>query len=199
MVQFPINWTLTDIKVSGIISGQYISELKLNNEWTIVCVWKENSNKFLKPHCIEFRRVYTTDEVSVSGTLYLRNSSKVRTIRKKGHQSVRSGPQILPEQKFSKFMESGSPSIVINLNDTTSGCLTTVYRLHGVVNITSVSTLGNKKCRKCVHMKPLVELSNDLGRLLDPETCCLADVNLKCGDASIPAHKIILSQGSHGP
>ncbi|GFS72389.1 speckle-type POZ protein [Nephila pilipes] len=49
---------------------------------------------------------------------------------------------------------------------------------------------------KDIKNKFLNELSNDLSRLLDPETASFVDVHLKCGSVAIPAHKSILSMRS---
>ncbi|CAL1279990.1 unnamed protein product [Larinioides sclopetarius] len=180
MVQFFLNWTEKDIRVSNMPCGQFISEQKLSNEWKIVCFWNGKLGKSLKPHSLEFRRVTAIDVVTMYGTFYPHPT--VRTIRKRGQSS-----EMPPKLLFHTFMESGSSSKVIDVYDPhlefNSG-------LHGDVTITHLTNYG---CRKCVH---LAELSNDMRRLLEPENCCLADVYLKCGEASIPAHKIILSARS---
>ncbi|CAL1285697.1 unnamed protein product [Larinioides sclopetarius] len=54
---------------------------------------------------------------------------------------------------------------------------------------------ANKESKQKIQLKSLEELSKDLERVLS-ESSRFADVTLKCGGASIPAHKIILSARS---
>ncbi|CAL1285696.1 unnamed protein product [Larinioides sclopetarius] len=54
---------------------------------------------------------------------------------------------------------------------------------------------ANEESKEKIQLKSLEELSKDLERVL-AESSRFADVTLKCGGASIPAHKIILSARS---
>ncbi|GBM95827.1 Speckle-type POZ protein-like B [Araneus ventricosus] len=107
------------------------------------------------------------------------------------------------KRKILKVMQPRSSSLEISFDDMKDPIFfcSLNYSLKGVLNIFSISDIcangfKNGEFWKSVHLQSLAELSNELESLLDPETCCFADVNLKCGNASIPAHKNILSARS---
>ncbi|GBM95831.1 Speckle-type POZ protein-like B [Araneus ventricosus] len=189
MVQFPINWTLTEVKVNTAVNGERISELKLNDEWTVMCFWHQNQFGYLKPLSVKIRRKFACKEILIFGTLSL-----------SGSITVRGSDRMESKRKFSELMNLGSSPLEIKFNDPQEPILfcDTDYSLQGVINIISINEISSKdfqnaECRKCVQVKSLVELSNDFECLLNPETCCFADVTFKCGNASIPAHKSLLS------
>ncbi|GBM77495.1 Speckle-type POZ protein-like B [Araneus ventricosus] len=190
MLRFPIEWKELygsyDERRSAMISN-----LNLNGEWTLACVWNRQGIKF-KLDFIEIHRKITCEETcekTVSGTLSLREN---------GHT--------VSTQTFSKSVKSGSSfTKLINLRQDISFIPWDVrkvrHSLHGVVNILSVSEkcssdFESKGCKMCIQPKSLVQLSDDFERLLNPQTSCFSDVNLKCDSASIPAHKLILSARS---
>ncbi|GBM32449.1 Speckle-type POZ protein-like B [Araneus ventricosus] len=64
------------------------------------------------------------------------------------------------------------------------------------IQLKSLEELANEESKQKIKLKSLENLSNDFKRLLEPKGSCFADVTLKCGDISIPAHKNILSARS---
>ncbi|GBM77496.1 hypothetical protein AVEN_226398-1 [Araneus ventricosus] len=152
--------------------------LKLNDEWTLSCVAKNIAFD------IEIRRKINCEEISISGAL-----------------SFRKNDQKASRQTFTKLIESGSSfTKLIDLHTNLQYSSDCLY-LHGVVNIISnsekcTSDFETRGCKIFYQPKSLVQLSDDFERLLDPQTSCFSDVNLKCGSASIPAHKLILSARS---
>ncbi|GBM77491.1 Speckle-type POZ protein-like B [Araneus ventricosus] len=179
MLRFPIKWNLT---FSDIHNSRTC--LNLNDEWTLSCVTTQVAFAIYKLDVIEIRRKINCEETCVSGAL-----------------SFRKNEEKASRQVFSKLIESGSSFAKLIDVHTDFQYHNDYFYLHGVVNIISVSEkcssdFETRGCKIYFQPKSLVQLSDDLERLLDPQTSCFSDVNLKCGSASIPAHKLILSARS---
>ncbi|GBO21662.1 TD and POZ domain-containing protein 3 [Araneus ventricosus] len=180
MLRFPIRWEMTE---DDSKKSQYTSKLRLNDKWEveIVCISKNIEYDRNLDQSIKICREVTSEELLVTGTLSLERYGKA-----------------VSTQEFSKLMKPGSSFILTNFSHAHRNFgepklvyYLPIYSLSGVVYVAY-----SQDFHPYIQPKSLVQLSNDLGRLLDPQTSYLADVTLKCGSTSIPAHKLILSARS---
>ncbi|GBM15931.1 Speckle-type POZ protein-like B [Araneus ventricosus] len=166
--------------ITDVERTRQVSNVKLNDNWSVVCA--TNDYEFAS---IEIHRVNMAGEFSVSGELKLKKSGL-----------------LLWEKTFSRFIKTESALIEIDSNiNLMSSVISHYYTLHGIVNISYISDkqdteLTNGESKKRIQLKSLLELSNDFEQCLAPKETCFADVTLKCGGASIRAHKCILSARS---
>ncbi|GBO17702.1 Speckle-type POZ protein [Araneus ventricosus] len=176
------------MKISTNISqlgSYYLTGLDYNG-WSVVCLWSYESSPV--PESIEIRRKIVVGELVIEGKLTL----------------LRNDEAIL-EQNFLQRMRSGSTFIDIKLNNanlrsrTSFGRPPFLLKAH-VEILPDQGTLPPmppiyRKMKK--HSTCLLHLASDFAQLTSPETSCVpADVHLKCGSASIPAHKAILGARS---
>ncbi|GBN91299.1 Speckle-type POZ protein-like A [Araneus ventricosus] len=174
-------------RISADISQQgsyYLTGLDYHG-WSVVCFWSYESSPV--PESIEIRRKTAVGELAIEGKLKL----------------LRSGETIL-EQNFMQLMRSGSTFIEIQLNNANlrsrrpSG---RPFLLKACVEILPIQrtlpTTPPMYRRITKHFQSLLSLANDFKQLTNPQTSRIAvDVNLKCGSASIPAHKTVLGARS---
>ncbi|GFY42260.1 speckle-type POZ protein-like B [Trichonephila inaurata madagascariensis] len=132
--------------------------------------WFSKSNKDVPDH-IEIRRNYVYGTSYVSGELV--------------HQTV--DKQTLWRQEFSLDIIPGWQSEMLNIQYDVMDAKSTLF---GYVIISDKPKANNEKD---IELQFLRTLSNDFARLMDPKYTSLADVHLKCGSVSFPAHKNILS------
>ncbi|GBM32448.1 Speckle-type POZ protein-like B [Araneus ventricosus] len=183
MPQFPINWA-PEFDFASDEENRKISKLKLNDEWAIVIVATVVQYCGYAINSIEIHRIHTAGEFSISGDL-----------------TIKLNDMELWKQMFSRFIKTGSSFTEIVSTKEFNNCTGYTYWMHGHVNITENSKkyptgLTNGESKEKIQLQSLEELSNDFKRLLEPKGSSFADVIVKCGGASIPAHKNILSARS---
>ncbi|GBM75634.1 Speckle-type POZ protein-like B [Araneus ventricosus] len=177
MPEFKIDWRIPCV-VTNDERNCPIWKMRLNGQWAIACVVAKKGYRtsIWIVDSIEIHRKNTAGKFSIHGKMRL------------------GGFQL----NVSHVIVTGCSIIEISSNINMTIPPAQYSRLHGFVKISDISEkfasgLVNREFKKTVQLTSLGELSNDFGRLLDPESSRFADVTLKCGGASIPAHKIILS------
>ncbi|GIY28619.1 protein roadkill [Caerostris darwini] len=216
MTEFPINWDLerTITPYPGR-NGYAVSNLILNNEWTIAASPLDNnrpldfgciSHRTLPPQYVEICRKSTAGEVLVSGTLKLTRTAHPLAFSHQMH--------IVLERKFSQLVENGSNCTRIEFCNGTDRYydyhlhhLTGNIKIHsGKQNIgkcdgenqiqskslTELSKKDSNDSEKGFQLKSLIRLSKNFEDLLDPKESYFSDVSLVCGSVAIPAHKAVL-------
>ncbi|GBN87844.1 Speckle-type POZ protein-like A [Araneus ventricosus] len=173
MAEFPISWQFQHSNSNAHRKkNRYVSELKINTEWSLVCIWSQ-CNPY-KPEILEIHRNSTAKEILVSGTFKL----------------MRDGLFVL-QRKFVQLIEAGFATTQIELeysND--NSYYNRNYSITGTLTIPAYT--ADNEYAKGVQFKSLLDLSNDLECLLDPKTTYFSDVNVNCGTVSFSAHKNIL-------
>ncbi|XP_055942586.1 speckle-type POZ protein-like [Argiope bruennichi] len=177
---FSVDWEQR-LYVSDVNSCYANFELMLDHEWSIICFLVRGTP--YEPEIIdsiEIHRKNKNDGLFISGELKF-------TIN---------GRQVW-EKNFTEFIRPGYSFRKIGSIPNHYLSKNTECRLCGHVHIKdNGKKYANGESDKRFQLKSLEELSNDFKRLLDPETSCFSDVILKCGGASIAAHKNILSARS---
>ncbi|GIY69858.1 TD and POZ domain-containing protein 3 [Caerostris darwini] len=214
MVLFPISWSLKCLVNPFDGSKKNISNLTLDSEWTLECIW--NANNPPRPDYIVIRRISTAEEALIAVTLEL-HSSESKELHplqiflrhtQAIHGTIRT-PQIemqnesicLFQRKSIHFLQVGQPTAEIKLQLLEDVHLSSAYSITGTINVSesSASSLINfENVEKMMGFQKdsLMELSNDFLHLLDRAVSSYADVNLKCGSVTVPAHKSILAARS---
>ncbi|GIY28624.1 speckle-type POZ protein-like A [Caerostris darwini] len=195
MTEFPINWDLRCTNTPHPWrKGYVVSNLILNDEWTMVALWSNDRNfdygysdqRFTSLKCVEICRKSTTGEVLVSGTLKL-----VAPSRQTGKNFL------VFERKIFQLVENSSKYILIelfvsNIQDN--------YHSNKLIGTIKIQSKKQNIC-KCdsgnqIQVKSLTELSKNFECLLDPNVSYFSDMSFLCGSVAIPAHKSILSARS---
>ncbi|GBL85115.1 Speckle-type POZ protein-like B [Araneus ventricosus] len=160
--------------------GFWIHEL--NAEWKVKCICEQNKQR--NPDFMEVHRKSLAGEIIISGILEL-------------HEEKR---QCLLKKKFICLLEESCLFTRIDLqySHNASKPPPKMFLVTGEITI-SARTEASLDLTELVHLtdtdySSLRRLSNDMEKLL--EKSLLADVSLKCGAVSIPAHKSILSARS---
>ncbi|GBO02753.1 hypothetical protein AVEN_66988-1, partial [Araneus ventricosus] len=157
MAEFPISWQLKR-STSNVHQkkNRYVSNLKINTEWSLVCLWSQYDP--YKPEFLEIRRNSTAKEILVSGTFKL----------------MRDG-QFVVQRKFVQLIEAGFATTQIELEYSNDN-----YYCNRNYSITGTLTIpahtADKEYGKGVQFKSLLDLSNDFECLLDPKTTYFSDV-----------------------
>ncbi|GIY97226.1 hypothetical protein CEXT_149571 [Caerostris extrusa] len=180
------------------------------------CVW--NANNPPRPDYLVIRRISTAEEVLVAVILELhpleskavnprdllfrqRKSFNIRT------QETEIESICLFPRKSPHFLQVGQPTAEVKPLD--------LFSRHSQARCLDIRTIGNQQTenesiclfqRKSIHFlqmgqptaekDSLMELSDDFLHLLDQGVSSYADVNLKCGSVTVPAHKNILAARS---
>ncbi|GFT17692.1 speckle-type POZ protein [Nephila pilipes] len=184
MSKIPVTWKM-DGKIPERGSSSAFSKFMLNPEWLMTC-WFTFGNPNV-PDFIEIRRKCHSKNCYISGKLEL-------------HREVPSEemPRIYWKREVSIFFE---PGCAIKNLEIPYDVITPRLSIVGYIIISdnvekSACVIRKVNDEKDIQLKFLNELSNDLERLLNPETASFEDVHLKCGSVAIPAHKLILSMRS---
>ncbi|GIY20934.1 speckle-type POZ protein [Caerostris darwini] len=215
MVLFPISWSLKCLLNPSDGSKKNISNLTLDSEWTLECVW--NAKNPPRPDYIVIRRISTAEEVLVAVTLELHSSESkavnplellfrhsqrkrivISTIQT---QQTENESICLFQRKSIHFLQVGQPTAEVKLQLLEDVHLSSAYSITGTINVSESSASGvinfeNVEKIMGFQKDSLMELSNDFLHLLDQGVSSYADVNLKCGSVTVPAHKSILAARS---
>ncbi|GIY40625.1 speckle-type POZ protein [Caerostris extrusa] len=215
MVLFPISWSLEDEVVNSKLNNKNISILTLNSEWTLECVW--NNNSIPTPDYMVIRRISTTEEVLIAVNLQFHYglvsanivghlsadlqvehfSICLQKVVKETIKDVSCEFQI----KSMHFLQMQEPTADIKLRSVNNVPLAMIHLITGNINIlenspSSMINFENVEKIMGFQKDSLMELSNDFLHLLDQGVSSFADVNLKCGSVTVPAHKNILAARS---
>ncbi|GIY40627.1 speckle-type POZ protein [Caerostris extrusa] len=214
MVLFPVSWSLKCLVNPFDGSRKNISNLTLDSEWTLECIWSANNPP--RPDYIVIRRISTAEEVLIAVTLELHSSESKALLHPlqiffKHTQALQTtrAPQIemqnesicLFHRKSIHSLQVGQPTAEVKLQLLEDVHLSSAYSITGTINVSesSASSLINfENVEKMMGFQKdsLMELSNDFLHLLDQGVSSFADVNLKCGSVTVPAHKNILAARS---
>ncbi|GIY81796.1 speckle-type POZ protein-like A [Caerostris extrusa] len=193
MTEFPIDWDLQSTNIAHPWrTGYVVSNLTLNNEWTMAALWCNNqtknqlniyaNNRLESPKYVEICRKSTTGEVLVSGTLKLTATA---------HLMLKE--VVVFERKIYQLAEIGLNYILIELFHTKNQYNYHSYKLTGNIKIhRSKQIIGKCDCENQIQSKSLTELSKNFECLLDTNVSYFSDVSLVCGSVAIPAHKNVL-------
>ncbi|GBL85089.1 Speckle-type POZ protein-like B [Araneus ventricosus] len=156
---------------------------ELNAEWKVKCLCEQNKQR--NPAFIELHRKSLAGEIIISGNLEIYEEKR----------------QCLLKKKFICLLEESCLFTRIDLqySHNTTKSPSKMFLVTGDISI-GARTEASLDLTELVHLtdtdySSLRQLSNDMEKLL-LEKSLLADVSLKCGAVSIPAHKSILSARS---
>ncbi|CAL1267982.1 unnamed protein product [Larinioides sclopetarius] len=167
---------------------RYISNCRINTEWSLVCLWSQCDYKTGRPEILEICRNSSSREILISGTFTL----------------MRNGVCVL-QRKFKQLLEAGSSNTLVGLefsgmdhydnarnrNRYTQKCYNSKeYSISGTLTIPAA--IMHEEYAKEDEIRSLQKLSSDLKLLLDPKETYFSDVNLGCGNDVFSAHKSIL-------
>ncbi|GIY40626.1 speckle-type POZ protein-like B [Caerostris extrusa] len=215
MVLFPISWSLEDEVVNSKFNKKNISILPLNSDWSLECVW--NINRIPTPDYMVIRRISTTEEVLIAVNLQFHYGlvsenivGDVSADLQVEHFSI-CLQKVVKETterrscefqiKSTHFLQMQEPTAEIKLRSVNNAYLKMIRLITGNINIlenspSSMINFENIEKNYGFQKDSLMELSNDFLHLLDQGVSSFADVNLKCGSVTVPAHKNILAARS---
>ncbi|GIY69856.1 speckle-type POZ protein [Caerostris darwini] len=215
MVLFPISWSIKDeVLNSRFNDKKNISILPLNSEWSLECVWK-----FITvptPEYIVIRRISTTEEVLIAVNLQYHYGLVSKNIVdhlsrdfQVGYLYTRLWEAHLTKKDVScefqiksmHFLQMQEPTAEIKLLSVNDLSLAMIHLITGTIYVSESSTsslINFENVEKIMGFQKdsLMELSKDFLHLLDQGVSSFADVNLKCGSVTVPAHKNILAARS---
>ncbi|GFR13960.1 speckle-type POZ protein-like B [Trichonephila clavata] len=184
MPKFSIDWKmLRKDRTYDYSTLCYFWSKTLNPDWTVICDC--SLNKPYLPDSIKIQRKYISGEFLISGTLDLYGENK------KQHIVKNSFLQLL-ENRYSFFR-------IKLIYSHSNAKPPPMFSLMGDIIISEIPIksvigfVGMKNSEQSEYLS-LFELSDDFGNLLKVQS--FSDVNLKCGDEIVPAHKSILSARS---
>ncbi|GFT19564.1 hypothetical protein NPIL_511, partial [Nephila pilipes] len=177
-----IKWDLS-VKTYDKVEMKHFSKLELNSEWFMIFWFSKRTHDLTD--CIEIRHDCKSEEGWISGKLERQCSenSKLYTEWER-------------EFFFQFEPDCESKYICVQYNHSRPCFLIVGYVIINDNIAKRKHVIPKINDEKDIQLQFLNELSNDLERLLDPETASFVDVHLKCGSVAIPAHKNILSMRS---
>ncbi|GFT78948.1 speckle-type POZ protein-like B [Nephila pilipes] len=177
-----IKWDLRE-KNYDEVEKKHFSKFELNSEWFMI-YWVSKTIYYVSVY-IEIRHDCKSDEGWISGKLELQFSQNSKLYTEW-------------ENLFFFPFEPGceSQSIPVQYHHSRPCFLIVGYVIINDNIAKRKHVIPKINDEKDIQLQFLNELSNDLSRLLDPETASFEDVHLKCGSVAIPAHKNILSMRS---
>ncbi|GIY92562.1 TD and POZ domain-containing protein 3 [Caerostris extrusa] len=210
MVLFPILWSLEDDLNNFKDKKKEICNLTLDSEWSLECVWKTNT--IPTPDYMVIRRMSTTEEVFIAVNLqfhygFLPHISPEIMMdyfdicQRNGVKQTENEESCGFQIKSMHFLQMREPTAEIKLRSVNNVYLTKLHLITGTINISenlSSSLINFENVEKMMGFQKdsLMELSKDFLHLLDQGASSFADMNLKCGFVTVPAHKSILAARS---
>ncbi|GFU23805.1 hypothetical protein NPIL_360021, partial [Nephila pilipes] len=177
-----IKWDLRE-KNYDAVEKKHFSKFELNSEWLMI-YWFTKIIHYTTDY-IEIRHDCKSEEGWISGKLELQFS-----------QNSMQCTEWEKEFFFQFELDCKSKSIRLQSQHGHSFFIIVGYVIINDNIAKRKHVIPKINDEKDIQLQFLNELSNDLSRLLDPETASFEDVHLKCGSVAIPAHKNILSMRS---